>query len=279
MVVDKTCETAEDANPYIALADLAINLVLILAFFVAAVIALGRAGWEQVRYRDAQNAFRQAVKGNLPQQLRPHEHFGKNDPPGVQRWVFAGGSLFVPGTTRLRSAGENALVRFAQVLRTHQADWRRIRIEGHTMPPRNGTPDDWELSSARAAVVARVIQERGHIPSYFLAVAGRAGQDPLTKVIVYTQPDSVGCDRAKCFLAARRISYSEKDITHDAGAAQELREMGCSTTPVTVADGQLVQGFTADRIARITANYPGNERVEILVEYAQPTKSLTVDHL
>lgn len=67
------------------------------------------------------------------------------------------------------------------MLRKHKDKWRRIRIEGHTLPPKLGEPDDWELSSKRAAVVARVFASKGHIPSYLLAVAGRAGQDPQNK--------------------------------------------------------------------------------------------------
>ena len=94
-----TYDIADDGiNPYIALADMAMNLVLILAFFVAAVNALGRAGWEQVRYRDKQRELRQAIVAALPPRLRPDENGGRNDPPGVQRWVYAEGQLFSPGT-------------------------------------------------------------------------------------------------------------------------------------------------------------------------------------
>ncbi|HEX2951387.1 MAG TPA: OmpA family protein [Armatimonadota bacterium] len=174
-------QAEENVNPYIALADLAINLVLILAFFIAAVNAMGRAGWEQVRYRDRQKEFRQSIVASLPIALRPYEHFGKHDPPGVQRWVFSEQRLFVPGTTRITPGGRIGLVKFAGVLVKHRTLWRRVRVEGHTRPPINGSRDDWELSSARAAVVARILYAEGHIPPYNIAVAGRAGQNPIDR--------------------------------------------------------------------------------------------------
>jgi chemotaxis protein MotB len=171
----------DETNPYIALADLAINLVLILAFFAAAVNALGRAGWEQVRYRDAQREFREAIRRSLSGAQRPLELGGKNDPPGVQRWVFPGSVLFQPGGPILRREGKAALIQFAQVLSLHRNKWRRIRIEGHTRPPAPGEPDDWDLSCRRAAAVEQVFYFEGHLAPNLLAVAGRAGQDPVRK--------------------------------------------------------------------------------------------------
>lgn len=171
----------DEINPYIALADLAITLVLILAFFVAAANALGRTGWEQVRYREAQQEFRSALERQLPPRLQPQENSGKNDPLGVQRWTYPGCALFFPGTARLLPEGQQSLQMFARVLKSNKQLWRRIRVEGHTMPPAPGELDDWELSARRAASVARVIHAMGHIPSYYLAVAGRAGQNPVDK--------------------------------------------------------------------------------------------------
>lgn len=183
MTPEHAWETEGESNPYIALADLAINLVLILTFFVAALNVLGRAGWEQVRYREAQSALKAAVARSLPPSLRPLEDRGKNDPPGAQRWVYAGRMLFEPHTAKLTREGSHSLVVFARVLRQEKGTikWRRIRVEGHTTPPAPGELDDWELSAARAAAVARVLHARGHIASYYLGVAGRAGQSPVNR--------------------------------------------------------------------------------------------------
>ena len=194
MATESVYTADDDTNPYIAMSDLAINLVLILAFFVAAVNALGRAGWEQVRYRDAQKAFRAAVRDEMvgvPGRLRPWENQGKYDPPGTQRWTFRARSLFKPGTAEFVEGADIRFSKFGKVLRAYMPQkgkdsskkWRRIRIEGHTAPPATGEPDDWSTSSARAAAVAKFIQTRGHIPPHFLVVSSRAGQDPANKIV------------------------------------------------------------------------------------------------
>lgn len=271
MSMDKIYVPSDEANPYIALADLAINLVLILAFFVAAVNALGRAGWEQVRYRDAQKEFRQAVSRSIHQKYRPSENRGKNDPPGVQRWVFRGAGLFEAGTTRILPGGERALAQFASVLKKQKSKWRRVRIEGHTLPPSSGELDNWELSSARAAVVARIVQARGHIPSHFLGVSGRAGQAPLLKVMLYGTPGEKATEQIRYFLQQRGVTFSLRNVKHQKKAREELEGLGVSRTPVTVAEGKPVIGYDPPKLARAIAAFQGNARVEILVEYSQPS--------
>lgn len=176
--------TSEDSiNPYIAFTDVGINLILIMVFFVASVLTIGRAGWEKIRYQEPMEQFRRAVMQKIPvaicpKALKPEE---RNDPPGTQRWVFAGRQLFYPNTAELTPQGASSLIHFAKILRQHRDKWRRIRIEGHTVPPLPGQRDDWELSAQRAAIVARVFHAEGRIPSHFLAVSGRAGQAPVDK--------------------------------------------------------------------------------------------------
>lgn len=195
----------ESLNPYIAMTDVMINLVLIFTFFLAASTVVGRAGWELVRYRDAQDKFRKALERDTNPVSRPSEHRGKNDPPGAQRWIFQQRGLFEKNSAVLLPEGRKAVLEFANVLSqpAFRQLWRRIRIEGHTLPPVTasvgfpwwGAPtppwgkkpsqpkaeyvDDWELSANRAAQVARVFSGAGHIESYFIAISGRAGQDPI----------------------------------------------------------------------------------------------------
>jgi len=181
MALDRAYTPEDDTNPYIALSDLAINLVLILAFCVAAANVIGRAGWDKVKYRDAQAAFRAAVNA-MPDHLRPDEHPGKHDPPGAQRWVFRGASLFRPGTPVLLPEGTRRLKVFARALATHnegnpeRSRWRRVRIEGHNRRTIKGEEENWELSAARAAAVARILYPP--IPPHRMAVSARGGQDP-----------------------------------------------------------------------------------------------------
>lgn len=168
----------QELDPYIVFTDLATNLVLILVFFLAAMTVVGQLGSEQVRYREAQADVRRAVELALPPSLRPVENQVRNDPPGVQRWVFDNRLLFMPGSSNLSTVGEEILLAFANVLRDNGA-WRRIRIEGHTLPTLSGEEDAWEASTIRPAAVARFFTHDGAIEPWFLAVAGRAGQNPL----------------------------------------------------------------------------------------------------
>lgn len=167
----------DDLNPYIAVTDTALNIVLVMVFFVAALTAVGRVSWDDVRYKDAQKKFEQAVQRLIA--VPPTINAGKNDPPGTQRWVFRNSALFAPGTAILTSDGQQTLSRFAQALRENSDTWRRIRIEGHTLPTASQGSDRWEDATNRAAAVARFLVNQGNIPPYFLATAGRGGQDPL----------------------------------------------------------------------------------------------------
>lgn len=200
----KALNSEEGVNPYIALADLTLNLVFILVFFVAAVLAIGQVGWDQVKYRDAQKEVLQAIEAaplsERPQVLLPAL---RNDPPGAQRWAFAGRStpLFMPTTVQLTPLGERNLLEFARALNRVRS-WRRIRIEGHTLPPKNKS-SEWTLSALRASVVADLFATQAGIPPYFLVVAARGSQvkfngddgkadDPANErveiVVEYAQP-------------------------------------------------------------------------------------------
>lgn len=174
----------DDLNPYVALTDTTLNLVLVLVFFVAALTAVGRVSWDDIRYKDAQKEFEQAVQRLITVNQRPITNIGKNDPPGTQRWVFANSALFTPGQAALSPAGQVTLGRFALALRQNAGTWRRIRVEGHTLPTLVQQADRWEDATNRAAAVARFLVNNGEIPPYFIATAGRGGQDPLQGLLL-----------------------------------------------------------------------------------------------
>jgi chemotaxis protein MotB len=196
----------ETTNPFIALADVGINLVLVLIFFVAAVVTVSHPGWEPVRYLKAQREFREAL-ADLSDP-RPREIHWKNDPPGTQRWTYANYALFKRGNAELVEEGRGSLIQFARLLRRHKDKWRRIQIEGHTMPPRAGGLDDWELSTRRAAVVARIFVNPGSIDPWFLKVSGRAGQNPLDP----NQPDDQANERVEIVIEYARKSATGEEL-------------------------------------------------------------------
>ncbi|MFC6619286.1 OmpA/MotB family protein [Deinococcus radiophilus] len=170
-----------EANPYIAFSDLMLNLVLVLIFFVGGLLAVGQAGWDQVKYRQAQEQVAAAVRSadltERPLLIDPKQ---RNDPPGAQRWVFKSQGMFMGDTAQLTPAGQAALLEFAVVLRGQEEHWRRVRIEGHTQTSQPGVPERWDLSAARASAVAQVFYRAGGVQPYRLAVAARGGQTPYS---------------------------------------------------------------------------------------------------
>ncbi len=55
------------------------------------------------------------------------------------------------------------------------------------------------------------------------------------------------------YLSRKGIAYTAKDVRADSAALKELLEMGYSSTPVIVVDGQAIVGFDAGAIDRLTA--------------------------
>ena len=176
----KTARLQADTNPYIAFSDLTLNLIFVLIFFIGGILAVGQAGWDQVKYRKAQEsgvaAVRRAPLTVRPSLLSPAQ---RNDPPGAQRWVFRSQNMFAGDSAVLTPQGQGTLVAFAQVLRAQEKNWKRVRIEGHTQTSRPNTPERWDLSATRASAVAEAFYLRGGISPNRLAVAARGGQTPF----------------------------------------------------------------------------------------------------
>lgn len=59
------------------------------------------------------------------------------------------------------------------------------------------------------------------------------------------------CNKTKEFLSQNGIEFTERDITTDQGALEELQTRGLMTTPVTVIDGEAVVGFDKNRLSAI----------------------------
>jgi glutaredoxin len=55
----------------------------------------------------------------------------------------------------------------------------------------------------------------------------------------------------KEFLHERGVAYTEKDVSADEQALEELMQMGYSATPVTVIDGEAVVGFNRAKLEQL----------------------------
>lgn len=59
------------------------------------------------------------------------------------------------------------------------------------------------------------------------------------------------CGKAKEFLSQRGIVFTERDITKDGSAFEELERLNVMTTPVIVIDGEVVIGFNRTRLEQL----------------------------
>jgi len=105
------------------------------------------------------------------------------------------GVLFASGSTQINPAGRNVLARMAEGLKSAPEDGL-IRIVGHSDARpvsdklRSHFMDNWELSAARAAAVARVFIWGESINENRIRVEGRAAVEPVAD-------DTVAAGRAK----------------------------------------------------------------------------------
>ena len=126
--------------------------------------------------------YRSEFFGRLREALGNH--------PGIRivgdRFVFQSEVLFPSGSAELEDDGRLQLVQVADTLREisdripDDIDWV-LRVDGHTDKRPIDTilyPSNWELSTARATSVVRLLIERG-IPPHRLAAAGFGEFHPL----------------------------------------------------------------------------------------------------
>ncbi len=59
------------------------------------------------------------------------------------------------------------------------------------------------------------------------------------------------CGKVKEFLHQKGIAYTEKDISNDDAAFNELTGKGFFATPVTMIDGDAVVGFNKPKLEQL----------------------------
>ena len=66
---------------------------------------------------------------------------------------------------------------------------------------------------------------------------------------LFIKPGCPWCDEAIDWLAARKITYTTLDVTNDASARQEMRELtGQTKAPSIDVDGEILADFGADEL-------------------------------
>lgn len=70
----------------------------------------------------------------------------------------------------------------------------------------------------------------------------------MSNVVVYSSSTCPYCTSVKDFLAENNIEYTERNISTDGEARQELMEKGHMGVPVTVIGDQEIVGFDQARL-------------------------------
>lgn len=73
----------------------------------------------------------------------------------------------------------------------------------------------------------------------------------MRKIILYSTPTCPYCMQAKQYLQKRDIPFTEKDITRDQQARQELASRNVSGVPAFLVDNELVVGFDKKRLEQL----------------------------
>ena len=187
--------TTQTLNPYIALADILINLVLILLVFIPIILLVGTRGWDEVVYKRYQKQMAEAVAQRIPVEKRPFRE-NRNDAPGEQRWVFDRVRMFESGNSgsdlpALSEAGKEALHAFSDALNAHRDPkhriWWRIRVESHIPqtklhPNGNDEEESLKLTGKRATAVSVFLFRECGIHPWELTTSGRGYQDLRNRV-------------------------------------------------------------------------------------------------
>lgn len=75
----------------------------------------------------------------------------------------------------------------------------------------------------------------------------------MSLITVYSQPGCGPCVAVKTYLDRAGVGYSEVDIADDPGAAQAIRDLGYTGTPVVVAGDMHTHGFRREWLDRVVA--------------------------
>ena len=62
------------------------------------------------------------------------------------------------------------------------------------------------------------------------------------------------CTKVKEYLSQKGIEFTERDVSKDEDAINELKKLGVMTTPVTVIDGEVVIGFDQQKFEKLLGN-------------------------
>jgi glutaredoxin len=86
----------------------------------------------------------------------------------------------------------------------------------------------------------------------FIHGSAKRSETMAREVVLYVeQPGSMDCTQTEELLRERGVGFMVKNIAEDEEAVAELKRLGTSTTPVTVAGDEVVVGFDRERLEKL----------------------------
>lgn len=73
----------------------------------------------------------------------------------------------------------------------------------------------------------------------------------MEKVIVYSRPHCIECNILKRFLRDYKIPYENRDLSKNPAYLEDVKKMGFLGVPVTVVNGEVVQGLEPEKILEL----------------------------
>lgn len=74
----------------------------------------------------------------------------------------------------------------------------------------------------------------------------------MAQVTIYTTHTCVYCKKAKAFFNEHNITYSEKDVSSDQAAVDEMvQKSGQMGVPVIDVDGSIIVGFDEQALRQV----------------------------
>jgi glutaredoxin-like YruB-family protein len=93
------------------------------------------------------------------------------------------------------------------------------------------------------------------------------------EITVYTTPTCGYCRHLKSYLEQHRVEYTERDVSVDRAAAEEMvQRSGQMGVPVTVIGDQVVVGFDRARIDSLLGNGDDGNRPHFGLKIADASK-------
>ena len=71
------------------------------------------------------------------------------------------------------------------------------------------------------------------------------------------------CQRTKEYLSQKGIEFTDRDVTRDESAFDELKRLHAMTTPVTIIGGEVIIGFDPEKLDKAFNRQQKRQRKEM----------------